>query len=347
MFLLKNIERFTLDFKQINKLTSLYAKRGQETYFAEFFKKFKQALIPGLVSENTYYFSLMFSELDRDKLKKFTSNDYKPNNLKEKFVQNSRKIISSIQQTAEKGLHNSDIYAYASALGDGIHAVSLNRAQSNQTSFLDASGKPLGIEAKLSEVCTLYNTLCVKEIEKVTLISNFLIDYYMLEPYLLNQKALFCLLAFRLLTAEFKVFSYVSFFKFLTPLSTQLDQALAVASTNWLHGHSDTSLLFEILTSVCFQAYQEFETKAHQHQFEATINRKNDIIGQIRKFQDTFTVADLKKANPHISLSTINRTLKTLKDSGEIILVGKGKSSFWQKTHTTTNLLQSSFFTQD
>ena len=120
-----------------------------------------------------------------------------------------------------------------------------------------------------------------------------------------------------------------------------------MASTNWLHGHSDTSLLFEILTSVCFQAYQEFEAKAHQHQFEATINRKNDIIGQIRNFQDTFTVADLKKANPHISLSTINRTLKTLKDSGEIILVGKGKSSFWQKTHTTSNLLQSSFFTKD
>ena len=347
MFLLKNINRFTLDFSQINLIAALYAKRGQETYFAEFFKKFKKNLIPGLVSENAYYFALIFSELDKEKLKKFTSSDYKANNLKEKFVQNARKIIANIQVSAEKGLHNSDIYTYASALSAEIQTVSLNRSQTNQTSFLDKSGKPLSIESKLNEVCTLYNTLCVKEIEKITLISNFLVDYYMLEPYSVNQKALFSLLACRLMSSEFKVFSYVAFFKYFEQYSHKLDQALAIASTNWQHGHSDISMLFEILTNICFQAYQEFEAKARQHQFEATINRKNDIIGQIRNYKDTFTVADLKQANPHISLSTINRTLKTLKDTGEIKLVGKGKSSFWQKTHTTSNLLQSTFFTQD
>lgn len=55
------------------------------------------------------------------------------------------------------------------------------------------------------------------------------------------------------------------------------------------------------------------------------------IINVIRDFQSDFSVADLRKRCPHVSLDLIRKTLQDLKTKKQVECLSRGAGALWRK----------------
>ena len=67
------------------------------------------------------------------------------------------------------------------------------------------------------------------------------------------------------------------------------------------------------------------------------MNKSNNIENTINKLEDVFTKDEIRLLHPYISDSTINRTLKRMRDEELIRPLGKGRSAKWMKLYKTEN----------
>ena len=56
------------------------------------------------------------------------------------------------------------------------------------------------------------------------------------------------------------------------------------------------------------------------------------MIDAIRKAPDTFRISELQRACPAVSIDLIRRTLKRLREAGQVECLGTGRSARWRKT---------------
>jgi len=84
-------------------------------------------------------------------------------------------------------------------------------------------------------------------------------------------------------------------------------------------------------------AYDQINELIRNYEFDSQLNKSNNIENTINKLPDVFSKDDIRNVHPYISDSTINRTLKRLRDDEKIRPLGKGRSAKWIKLYKSTN----------
>ena len=90
------------------------------------------------------------------------------------------------------------------------------------------------------------------------------------------------------------------------------------------------------------------KTLAHRYEFERDLAKGDHVEATILKGKEIFSKAEVRKLNPLVSDSTIERTLRRLRDEGIIRPLGTGRSARWQlvKENNDFKLTQLDLFSE-
>ena len=102
---------------------------------------------------------------------------------------------------------------------------------------------------------------------------------------------------------------------------------------SWIAGTKESTIHGPYIGYLLFilkQAYKEFEERVGQ--IEAPRGEKTTLIETaIRQVESEFSVADLQRACPGVSVDLIRRTLKVLQDGKQVKCIRKGHSAKWMR----------------
>ena len=163
-------------------------------------------------------------------------------------------------------------------------------------------------------------------------ITNFYIDFIKIKPFVDKNEEIGILLMYILLiTNGFEVFEYISFMEKVYKSKDTFDNCVLQSTFNWEVGYAQILPLHNFIIDVSLDSYQTLNYLVRDYEFDKQLNKSNNVENTITKLDDTFSKDDIRNIHPYISDSTINRTLKRLRDEGLIRPLGKGRSAKWIK----------------
>lgn len=334
---LENIDRFQLDNKKLMLLIDIYEEKGREYYYNALFKKDQDSLLKRVYREDMFYLGLLLEiDFTESKLKQWSKKDFVSRTKEEALFNNYKKAIKAIHKNGRDfELFHSNFDELANLLSKGTNKIKY--ADSDQSLVIDkpnlfSQQKPK--ERKIIKLDQLVNTFNEeakrKNHEYLTLVINFYIDFINMNFFTALNEEMGLIMFFGLIQKHFQVFRYVSFFKHLFHKKVKFYQGVSEANYNWDEGYSRFDFLYTAVIELMKESYDELKGLAHKYSFERTLIKTDDVEGSILKGNVIFSKADVRKNNPHVSDSTINRTLKRMQDEGTVRCLGTGRSAKWQ-----------------
>jgi hypothetical protein len=119
--------------------------------------------------------------------------------------------------------------------------------------------------------------------------------------------------------------------KWLYEHKTAFDKMVLQSSFNYEEGLAQVLPLHRFLLKGAIESYQKLRYLVRDYEFDKHLNKTNNIENTILKFEEIFSKEDVRIAHPFVSDSTINRTLRRLRDEGAIRPVGKGRGAKWMR----------------
>ena len=120
---------------------------------------------------------------------------------------------------------------------------------------------------------------------------------------------------------------YISLERIIEQNKERYYETLRISSQGWHEGKHDPWPYIGYLLFILKQAYQEFEERVGQ--IEAPRGEKTALIETAIRQLDTFSVSDIQRACPGVSVDLIRRTLKVMQDKNEVKCTRKGRSAKW------------------
>lgn len=120
---------------------------------------------------------------------------------------------------------------------------------------------------------------------------------------------------------------YISLERIIEQNKERYYETLRRSSQGWHEGKHDPWPYIGYLLFILKQAYQEFEERVGQ--IEAPRGEKTSLIETAIRQLDTFSMSDIQRACPGVSVDLIRRTLKVMQDKNEVKCTRKGRSAKW------------------
>jgi len=272
------------------------------------------------------------------RLKSLIYKDIIPKNKDERLVLRLKAAFSKIhKETSTFELHVNEVFdllrfLYKDIVNDKkLQFQKIERKKGQPVSLLAG-----GFSSKRDEVEALINLfierLSDNRYEVSFLISNFYIDFINIKPfYEKNNEIALMMLYILLLTNGYEVYEYISFMELLFNRKSDFTKVVLQSSFNWAEGFAETLTLHRFIMNVSLQAYDQINLLIRDYEFDSQLNKSNNVENTINKLDDIFSKDDIRNIHPYISDSTINRTLKRLRDDMKIRPLGKGRSAKWMK----------------
>ncbi len=178
----------------------------------------------------------------------------------------------------------------------------------------------------MDSVCASINeALNDPELDDLLLIPLFILDFLCIHPFDDGNGRMSRLLTLLLLyRTGYQIGKYISIEKLIADSKTSYYEALQASSENWHEGSNDYLPFVRYMLGVILAAYREFADRA-----EIMLEAGNSKFGRIRRIirgtTGRITKTEIMAQCPDISQITIQRALKELLDSGEIIKIGGGR----------------------
>jgi hypothetical protein len=107
-------------------------------------------------------------------------------------------------------------------------------------------------------------------------------------------------------------------------------ETLEESSRGWHDGTHDPWPYVNYLLYVLKEAYREFESRVGQT--KAGRGEKSEVVlAAINRTAGAFSVADLLRECPGVSVDMIRHFLKSLRGSGAVECLGRGRSARWRR----------------
>jgi hypothetical protein len=108
-------------------------------------------------------------------------------------------------------------------------------------------------------------------------------------------------------------------------------EVLKLSSDGWHQGKHNPWHYINFLLYTLKQAYQEFERRAGD--MKMSRGEKQGLIMQaIERAPASFTVTDLQRECPGVSVDMIRHVLKQLRERRSVECLGRGRNARWQRT---------------
>ena len=124
---------------------------------------------------------------------------------------------------------------------------------------------------------------------------------------------------------------YISLERIIEQNKERYYETLRISSQGWHEGKHDPWPYIGYLLFILKQAYQEFEERVGQ--IESPRGEKTALIETAIRQLETFSVSDIQRACPGVSVDLIRRTLKVMQDKNEVKCTRKGRSAKWMRVN--------------
>lgn len=169
------------------------------------------------------------------------------------------------------------------------------------------------------------------DIDPLILIALYVLDFLCIHPFLDGNGRMARLITLLLLYRNgYEVGRYISLERVIEQTKESYYETLQKSSQGWHKGKHDALPWVEYALSTILAAYKEFESrfagvsKGRGSKTDIVMNAIDSIVGD-------FSVSDLEKACPDVSVDMIRHVLKKLKKNDRISSLGKGRFARWRK----------------
>ncbi|MBU1019980.1 MAG: hypothetical protein KJ847_02095 [Firmicutes bacterium] len=341
---LTNINRTQIPHDIIMAYLNLYKSIGMNDYNHSILESDYQVMVRQTINNDTYFFvNFLGLNISETRLKSLIHKEVLPKNKDEKFILNLKKAFTKMhKETSSFELLTTEVFdllrfLYKDVLTDSKVAFQKVEKKGQKVSLLSSN-----VSSKrddLESLIRLYQeTIDENKYEVSFIIVNFLIDFVNISPFIEKNNEIGILLAYLLLlTNSYEVFEYISFMELLYESRNEFDRVYKNASFNWVEGFSQVLPLHRYFLNISLQAYDRINAVIRDYEFDSQLNKSNNVENTIDKLEDIFSKDDIRIVHPFISDSTINRTLKRLRDEEKIRPLGVGRSAKWIKLYVSKN----------
>ena len=163
------------------------------------------------------------------------------------------------------------------------------------------------------------------ELDPLLLIPMFILDFLCIHPFNDGNGRMSRLLTLLLLyRSEYFVGKYISLEKLIADSKESYYEALQESSAGWHEGENDYAPFVRYLLGVVIAAYRAFADSV-----DILVTKGLSKPGRVRELIRTttgpITKAQIMSQCPDVSQKTVERALKELMDSGEVLKIGGGR----------------------
>jgi Fic family protein len=124
---------------------------------------------------------------------------------------------------------------------------------------------------------------------------------------------------------------YISMERLIEENKERYYETLEQSSQLWHDGKHDPWPYINYLLFIIKTAYREFEERAEV--LKVPRGAKTEmILNAINSFYDSFSISELNRKCPGVSIDMIRKVLKDLNNQGKICSLGRGQSARWEKS---------------
>lgn len=181
-------------------------------------------------------------------------------------------------------------------------------------------------------LCTEFNTAIEKsEIDPLLLIPMFVLDFLCIHPFNDGNGRMSRLLTLLLLyRSGYIVGKYISMEMLIEKTKETYYEALQESSYGWHENESNYEPFVRYYLGVALKAYNEFQYRI-EHLRYRKLSKNNRVKAVFDKKLGLIKKSYIAELCPDISLTTIERSLKELLESGYIEKVGKARATGYIK----------------
>lgn len=329
------MDRIILTTDLVMDMIKLYQYKGKEFHYEAVFSDDHDAMVKQTIELETIAIAKFLQlKLTEPRVKLLAKKDLVPKNKDEAFILNFKRAITLIQSNPDHfEMIPNEVLALARVLFKNIKDVHFAKVTHVETSGLLTEHKSKSKRDELQQLLELYTRKSKsKEFELTLLITNFYVDFMNMHLMEEEHEFMAVMMLYVLLFAEgFRMFHYVSFFDLLYTMKAEFNTAFLQANYHWKEGFSQTSSLNRMIIKLLLIGYENVEQQLRDYTFDAELNKSDNIENTILKGEELFTKDDIRRHHPFVSDSTINRTLKRLKDEDKVRPLGYGRSAKWMR----------------
>ena len=342
---LDNMERITLATDTVMNMIKIYQFKGIEFYYRDYFEDDIESMSQQTIEKETIYLSKLFKiELSEQRKKLLLKRDAVAKNKDEVIFLNIKNAFVQIHKDVNGFEYNPNQYLdMAKFLFKNVNDV--NVCFDTYTKIVNRNSlipekKTVSMRDDFEQLLNKYSKMLKSEGYELTLlITNFYVDFINTKPFKVENDKIGIIMLYILLFKEgFELFRYTSFFELVYEYQSLFEQNLLQAGFNWDKGFSQTSPLHQLILNILLRGYQNVEQLLREYQIDSAQNKSDNIENTINKLGELFTKDDIRLKHPYVSESTINRTLKRMRDQGLIRPLGVGRSAKWLKLYNNTEV---------
>jgi len=325
MYFFPNIKTTPFSPQLMKLISNVYENKGKETYYLSLIKNDSKVIKQNVIETDAEFAGrLLHIDISNQKYRLITQEGITPSNRKEKLVANLVKFFQ-IMHKAESN--------WKLTVNGVIEIQEFIFKEFDPNSSLDRKRNRLEKRTELENLVTSFNRLLSEgECEHLSLFSAFVIDFINLRIFDENNEIIGILLLMLLLKQHgFRVVDHVSMLKILFEQEQSLYNAINKSSLNWSLGLPQYYYFTMFNIDVLTQMYVLLDKLCNNFQMDRQYSKEELVEQIINSLGTYFTKDDIRKMNPYISDSTINRTLKSLRERNVIEPTGKGRSAKWRK----------------
>jgi len=339
---LENIDRTQIPNDIISNYIKLYKSIGNNHYNHKTLESDNQVMVRQTVANDVHFFAQIYDlKVSDGRIKSLIYKGVLPKNKDEKLILNLNTAFTKIhKETSTFELLPNEIYDMLKFIYKDVISDSKLQFQKMEKSTKKISLLQSNYSSKreiLENMIRIYNEKVVEDQYEISfLISNLYIDFVNSNIFVdKNEEIGLVLLYVLLLTSGYEVFEYISFFETIFQNQEEFKKAVMASSFNWNEGFASTLQMHRFLLKIGLVSYEHVNSLIRDYEFDRNLNKSNNIENTITKLEDVFSKDDIRNIHPYISDSTINRTLRRLRDEDKIRPLGKGRSAKWIKLITT------------
>lgn len=162
-------------------------------------------------------------------------------------------------------------------------------------------------------------------------LSAFNLDFLCIHPFRDgNGRVSRLLLLLGLYHLGFEVGRYISLERLVEEGKERYYETLGMASAGWHEGREDPWSYTAFLLSTCKLAYRQFEQRLADTR-EPKGAKTEAVERAIAEWFGEFTVTDLERSCPGVSLDMIRHVLKDLREAGVVECLSRGTGAKWRR----------------
>ena len=329
----------------VSLLSSLHECRGRQELFIEAEADVLTALLEVAKIQSTGASNRIEGIYTTDeRLNALVQERVQPRNRNEEEISGYRDVLSTIHESYEYiaprpnnilQLHR-DLYSFSGSVVGGVYKNSDNiiaekHADGTETVRFRPVPAFQTTEA-MQMLCARFNEAVeAGTYEPLLLMPVFILDFLCIHPFNDGNGRMSRLLTLLLLyRAGFIVGKYISIEMLIEKSKESYYESLQKSSQSWHENENDYLPFVEYMLGVVVKAYSEFEDRV-EHLRHRKMSKVARITALINKTPGKISKKDIAQACPDISVTTIERTLAELLTSGQIVKVGKGRSTAYAR----------------